>query len=132
MVKKTVTYTDYNGVERTEDFYFNFNKAELLEMEVSAVGGMSERIQRIIDSKDNHILIKEFKEIVLKAYGVKSEDGRRLIKNPELTEAFTQTEAYSQIFMELATDSDAAVAFMKGIIPQDMENKSSIPAPKNK
>lgn len=132
MVKKTVTYTDYNGVERTEDFYFNFNKAELLEMEVSAVGGMSERIQRIIDSKDNHILIKEFKDIVLKAYGVKSEDGRRLIKTPEMTEAFTQTEAYSQIFMELATDSDAAVAFMKGIIPQDVDNKSSIPAPKNK
>lgn len=132
MVKKTVTYTDYNGVERTEDFYFNFNKAELLEMEVSAVGGMSERIQRIIDSKDNHILIKEFKDIVLKAYGVKSEDGRRLIKTPEMTEAFTQTEAYSQIFMELATDSDAAVAFMKGIIPQDVDNKSSIPAPTNK
>lgn len=132
MVKKTITYVDYNGVERTEDFYFNFNKAELLEMEVSAIGGMSERIQRIIDSKDNHILIKEFKDIVLKAYGVKSEDGRRLIKTPELTEAFTQTEAYSIIFMELATDSDAAVEFMKGIIPQDIEGKSSIPAPNNK
>ena len=119
MIKKTVTYTDYNKVERTENFYFNLSKAEVLEMEMSTAGGMAESIQKIIDAKDMPAIIRVFKDLVLKAYGVKSDDGRRFIKSKELSEEFSQTEAYSQIFMELATDPDAAAKFIEGIIPKD-------------
>lgn len=124
MFKKTVTYTDYNDQERTESFYFNLTKAEVLEMELSTTGGLSAMIQGVIDAKDTPQLIKIFKELVLKSYGEKSADGRRFIKTPELTEAFAQTEAYSEIFMELATDDKAATAFVQGITPKGLENYS--------
>lgn len=117
MIKKTITYTDYNGVERTEDFYFNLTKAELMEMEIGTTGGMADMIKRIIDAKDAPAIIKIFKELVLKAYGEKSADGKRFVKSEEISNGFAQTEAYSQLFMELATDADAAAAFVNGIIP---------------
>ena len=117
MLKKTVTYTDYNGSERTEDFYFNLTKAEIMEMELSTSGGLAEMIQRIVKAQDAPAIIKIFKELVLKAYGEKSPDCKRFIKSEEISTAFSQTEAYSQIFMELATDSDAAAAFVNGIVP---------------
>ena len=120
MLKKKVTYTDYNGVERTEDFYFNLSKAELMEMELTTTGGLAEMIQKIVSAQDGPAIVKIFKDLVLKAYGEKSPDGKRFVKSQELTDAFTQTEAYSQIFMELATDADAATAFINGIIPADM------------
>lgn len=122
MFKKTITYTDYNDVPRTETFYFNLTKAEVLEMELSTTGGLSAMIQGVIDAQDTPQLIKIFKDLVLKAYGEKSPDGRRFIKNPEITEAFSQTEAYSDIFMELATDDKAATAFVQGITPKGLEN----------
>ena len=122
MFKKTVTYTDYNDVERTETFFFNLTQAEVLEMELSTTGGLSAMIQGVIDAKDTPQLIKIFKELVLKAYGEKSPDGRRFIKSPEITEAFAQTEAYSEIFMELATNDKAATAFVQGITPKGLEN----------
>lgn len=122
MFAKTVKYTDYNGVERTETFYFNLTKAEVLEMELSTTGGLSAMIQGVIDAKDTPQLIKIFKDLVLRSYGEKSPDGRRFIKKPELTEAFSQTEAYSDIFMELATDDEAAAAFVQGITPKGIEN----------
>ena len=118
MLKKTVTYTDYNGSERTEDFYFNLTKAEIMEMELTTVGGLSAMIEKIVAAKDGPTIIKTFKDMVLKAYGEKSADGRRFIKSPEIAEAFSQTEAYSQIFMELATDDEAAAKFVNGIIPE--------------
>ena len=120
MIKKTITYTDYNGVERTESFYFNLSKAEIMEMEMGTDGGMAESIQKIADAKDAPALIRVFKDLVLKAYGVKSDDGRRFIKSKELSDGFSQTEPYSQIFMELATDADAAAKFVNGIIPSDL------------
>ena len=131
MLKKTFTYTDYNGVERTEDHYFNLSKAELMEMELSTTGGLAEMINKIVAAQDAPAIVKIFKELVLKAYGQKSDDGRRFIKSQELSDSFAQTEAYSQLFMELATDADAASAFVNGIVPA-MEGKSSIPAPANK
>ena len=118
MLKKTITYRDYNDVERTEDFYFNLTKAEILEMEASKVGGLSNIIQTIVNSQDASEIIPLFKEIVLKAYGEKSLDGKRFVKNKEITEGFAQTEAYSQLFMELATDDKAATAFINGIMPK--------------
>lgn len=120
MLKKTVSYTDYNGVERKEDFYFNLSKAEIMEMELGTTGGLAEMIQRVVDAKDAPAIIKIFKDLVLKAYGEKSADGRRFIKSQELSDAFAQTEAYSIIFMELATDDKAAAAFVNGIVPADM------------
>lgn len=131
MLKKTFTYTDYNGVERTEDHYFNLSKAELMEMELSTTGGLAEMINKIVAAQDAPAIVKIFKELVLKAYGQKSADGRRFIKSEELSNDFAQTEAYSQLFMELATDADAAAKFVNGIVPP-MDNKSSIPAPANK
>lgn len=119
MLKKTVTYTDYNGVERTEDFWFNLTKAEIMEMEMSISGGLTEMITRIVAAQDAPAIIKVFKELILKAYGEKSLDGKRFIKNEEISQNFSQTEAYSQIFMELATDADAAAKFVNGVIPAD-------------
>ena len=109
MLKKVITYTDYNGNERTESFYFNLTKAELTEMELTTEGGLAEMIQNIIDAQDTPAIIKIFKDLVLKSYGEKSADGRRFIKSDELKEGFAQTEAYSNLFMELATDSDAEI-----------------------
>lgn len=120
MFKKTVTYTDYNGVERKEDFFFNLSKAELMEMEMGTTGGYAEMIQKIVNAKDAPSIIRIFKELVLKSYGVKSDDGKRFIKSQELSDAFSQTEAYSQIFMELATDDKAAAEFVNGVVPAEL------------
>ena len=124
MKKETITYTDYNGVERTEDHFFNLSKAEIMEMELSIDGGLSETINRIINAKDVPALIKLFKKLLLDSYGVKSPDGKRFIKSEELSTEFAQTEAYSQLFMKLATDADAASAFVNGIIPADLADKA--------
>ena len=121
MLKKIITYTDYNGVERTEPFYFNLSKAELMEMELGVTGGMTEMLNKIINAKDGPSLMKTFKEMIMKAYGVKSDDGKRLIKSEELSIAFTQTEAYSVLFMELITDDKAAADFVSGIIPNEIQ-----------
>lgn len=120
MLKKTVTYHDYNDVERTEDFYFNLSKAELLEMELGTSGGLAEMIRKIVAAQDGPSIVRVFKDLVLKAYGEKSPDGKRFIKSHELAEAFSQTEAYSQIFMELATDDKKAAEFVNGIVPSEM------------
>lgn len=125
MIKKTITYKDYNQVERTEDFYFNLSKAEVMEMEMSTSGGLAEMITRIVAAQDQPAIIKIFKDLILKAYGEKSPDGKRFIKSDELSIAFSQTEAYSQLFMELATDAEAASAFVNGIVPADMAKQAA-------
>lgn len=117
MIKKTITYEDYNGVERTEDFYFNFSRAEVAEMELSVNGGLTEMINKIVASKDQPALIRTFKDLVLKAYGEKSDDGKRFVKSDEIKTAFSQTEAYSKLFMELATNAEEAAKFFNGVIP---------------
>ena len=120
MLKKTITYHDYNGVEYTQDFYFNLSKAEIMEMEMGTTGGLAEMITKIVAAQDASAIIKIFKDLILKSYGEKSADGKRFIKSDEISTAFTQTEAYSELFMELATDAEAAAAFVNGIIPADM------------
>ena len=129
MIKKTITYTDYSGNERTEDFYFNLSNAAIMEMEMSTTGGLAEMIQKIVAAQDSPAIIKIFKDLVLKAYGEKSPDGKRFIKSEELSIAFSQTEAYSQLFMELATDADAAAKFVNGIVPSNMSNQKASPMP---
>ena len=120
MLKKTITYTDYNGNSRTEDFYFNLTKTELMKMEMGTNGGLSEMVKSIIAAQDQAALIQIFEDLILKAYGVKSLDGKRFEKSTQLSEAFAQTEAYDQLFMELATDADAAAQFINGIVPAEM------------
>lgn len=129
MLAKTITYTDYNGEERTETLYFNLSKAELMELEMSVDGGWAERMQKIVDAKDLPTLSRIFKDIILKSYGEKSADGRRFIKSDALSQSFAQSEAYSELFMELLTVDGAAADFMSKIIPQE---KKTIPAPADK
>ena len=121
MLKKTMTYTDYNGTERTEDFYFNLSKAELMEMELSVNGGLAEMLQNIVNAQDSPAIVKTFKEIILKAYGRKTPDGRGFEKSEELSRAFSQTEAYSDLFMLLATNAEEAAKFVNAIVPQDTQ-----------
>lgn len=120
MLKKTITYVDYNDEERTEDLYFNLTKAELMEMELGTTGGMGEMIKRIIDAKDTPAIAKIFKDIILKSYGVKSPDGKRFIKNDTLREEFEQSPAYSEMIVSLFTDTKAASDFMNAIVPADI------------
>ena len=120
MLKKTITYTDYNGETRTEDFYFNLSKAELAEMELSSEGGLEAYINKIVNTRDRKRLVELFKQLILMSYGEKSLDGRRFVKNDEIRNGFAQTEAYSELFMELASNADAASAFVNGIVPQNI------------
>jgi len=125
MLKKAIRYIDYNDVERTEEFYFNLSKAELAEMELSTKGGYAEMLKRIVEAEDAPTVIAEFKDLILKSYGKKSDDGKRFIKSKELSEEFSQTEAYSELFMELAVDADAASAFVNGVIPAQLQPAES-------
>ena len=120
MLKKLINYVDYDGKERSENFYFNLTKAELMDMELGTVGGMQQLIQLIIDKQDVPEIIKAFKKIIMMSYGEKSPDGRRFIKSDALSEAFAQTEAYSNLYMELISDASAAAAFINGIVPADV------------
>lgn len=126
MIKKNITYTDYNGVTRTEPFYFNLSKSELMEMEFGTVGGFTDMVQKVVATQDLPSLIKIFKDFVLKSYGIKSDDGRRFEKSEELATAFSQTEAYTTLFMELATDSKAASEFINGVVPAEVAKEMSV------
>lgn len=131
MLKKTITYHDYNGVEYTQDFYFNLSKAEIMEMELGTTGGLAEMIQKIVAAQDAPSIIKVFKDLILKSYGEKSADGKRFIKSDEISTAFAQTEAYSELFMELATNAEAAAAFVNGIVPAEMAKEAATPVLKS-
>lgn len=130
MIKKTITYSDFNGNERTEDFYFNLTKAEITKMELSTKGGLAEMIQRIVAAQDTPAIIEVFEDLIKRSFGVKTPDGRGFVKRNEDLEAFMSTEAYSQLFMELATDSDAAAKFVNGVVPADMAKQAAIEAAK--
>lgn len=130
MLKKTITYTDFNGRERTEDFYFNLTQAELAQLESSVPGGISEYIQQIKDAENVPELVNLFKRIILMSYGEKSEDGKRFMKKKNgelLADVFESTEAFSVLFMELATNEDAATQFINGIVPKDTAPKQLPP-----
>ena len=123
MLKKTITYTDYDGNIRKDDFYFNLTKAEVMEMEMGTTGGMRKMLEKIVQEQDSKRIVETFKDIIIRAYGEKSPDGKRFAKSKEIADNFMQTEAYSELFMELATDADAAAAFINGIIPQSLAEK---------
>lgn len=127
MLKKTITYTDYNGNKRTEDFWFNLTEAEITEMQLGVHGGYTAMLNKIIAAQDTPTLIKIFKDLVLDAYGEKSADGKMFVKEDRdgyrLSNAFKQTEAYSILYMELATDADAAAKFVNGIVPAEISKQ---------
>lgn len=123
MFKKSITFTDYNDNLRTEEHYFNLTEAEIAEMELSTVGGLTQMLQGMIEAQDMPAIVKFVKELIMKSYGKKSPDGRRFIKSAELSEEFAQTEAYSKLFMELSTNADATSAFVNGILPPDLRKK---------
>lgn len=126
MIKETLTYTDYNGNERTEDFYFNLNKAEIMKMEMSTAGGLAEMIQRVVAAQDQPAIIQIFEDLIQRSYGVKTPDGRGFMKRKEDLDAFVCTDAYSELFMKLATDADAASRFVNGIVPPDMAKQAAL------
>lgn len=119
MFKRPITYTDYNGKTVTEDHYFNLSRAELMELELTTPGGWVESIQKMTESEDPTGLFQTFKDLILRSYGVKSPDGKRFIKSEENRIAFEQTEAYSQLFMELLQSPEVAAEFLKQLIPQN-------------
>jgi len=118
MIKWPITYTDYNGEERTEDFYFNLNKAEIMEMNLNVNGALSEYYKRLVDLHDGKQIAEEYKNLILKAYGEKSLDGRRFIKSQQLRDEFEQTEAFAELYMQLATEDGAAARFIEGVLPK--------------
>lgn len=126
MVAKTLTYEDFNGNQITETFYFNLSKAELIDMQLSVEGGMDKLMQKISEEKDPAKLLSLFKMFILKSYGIKSEDGKRFIKDDALTEAFTQTNAYSDLYMSLLSDTNNAINFITGIVPDIPELNQKI------
>ena len=121
MLVKKIKYTDYNDVERNETFYFNLSKPELIELQASQEGGLSEYINKIAEEQDMKKIIEFFKTIINISYGCKSADGKRFVKSKELTEAFMQSEAYSELFMELSSNAEAAAEFVNGIVPKDLK-----------
>ena len=137
MLKKTVTYTDYNGVETTEDLYFNLSQAELIDMEINYEGGLAAGIQKAVETQDTHTVMKIFKDLIVKSYGVKSPDGKRFIKSEDVVKAFTESEAYSVLFIELLQNPNAAEEFINGITPnlpqgaQKLPTYKPAPAPMN-
>ena len=124
MFKKTITYLDYNGQERTEDFYFNLSKSEMIMLESTTPGGYVAMLQRIIDSKDNTALMKTFTDLIKRSYGVKSDDGTRFVKNEQVVDDFMNSAAFDQMFTEFLTDENAASDFAKGIMPQDLTRQN--------
>lgn len=128
MLKKNIKYTDYNGVKREDTHYFNLSKAEIMEMELSTVGGFAEMVEKVVKAQDTPTIVAIFKDLILKAYGEKSPDGKGFMKLDEegrpLSRKFSQTEAYSVLFMELATDAEAAAAFINGIVPADVAKEA--------
>lgn len=123
MYKKKITYTDFNGNERTEDFYFNLSRSEMIMLESTTPGGYAAMLQRIIDSKDNTSLMHEFTNLIKMSYGVKSEDGKHFIKNNEVVEDFMNSAAFDQMFTEFFTTENAASDFANGIIPQNIDRQ---------
>lgn len=125
MIKKEITFEDFDGEMRTESFYFNLTRAEIAELELMTEGGLEALINKMIETKNKPELVKLFKKLILMSYGEKSSDGRRFVKSDKLIEEFTQTNAYSELFMELATNADSALKFINGILPKELQEAAN-------
>ena len=123
MLKKTIKYTDFNGMEREEDFYFNLTKSELTEWQLSKEGGLDTMLERIVKEKKVPEIIRYIKEFILRAYGEKSDDGKHFMKSKEISDAFYCSEAYSELFMDVASSPESAMAFINGVLPEDVRRQ---------
>lgn len=130
MLKRSITYKDFDDREVTEIFYFNLSHSEMIELEAKYRGGNF--LQRIVDSDDREEIIKQFKDIILRSYGEKSEDGKRFVKSDKIREEFSQTAAYDALFLEVATNTDRAAEFMLGVIPKDLAENVKKQSPEDK
>ena len=128
MIKWPITYTDYNGETHTEDFYFNLSKAEVMEMNLQHNGTYRQYLERIVEQRDGAKMAEIFRNIILLSYGEKTPDGKRFVKSHELSEAFHQTEAYSELYMQLLTDETAAPKFIEGVMPKIEGAGAPVPA----
>ncbi len=129
MLKKTITYTDYNDSQRTDEFYFNLSKPELIRMQLGEKGGLDAQLQSVIKSQDGAQIMKFFEEIISTAYGIKSPDGREFTKSEELSRAFLQSSAYEQLYEELMSDESKAADFINAIIPKDKSSAITVTTP---
>lgn len=120
MIKKLITYTDFNGAQQTDELYFNLSKAELTELQVSVNDGLDKQLKEIVTNGNAAEIIKMLKTIIAKSYGIRSEDGKRFIKREELSRDFLDSAAYDELFIQLASDPNAAMEFIKGILPADI------------
>ena len=126
MLKKTITYNNpFTDEEVSEIHYFHYSKAELVELEMSEEGGLSEALPKIIETRDGKVIMSMFKDIILNAYGKRSDDGKRFVKTPEIRQEFESSEAYSTLFMELVTDAGKAAEFVNGIIPKGLAEEAA-------
>lgn len=126
MLKKTMTTVDFGGTERTEDYYFNLTKAEIMEMQLCTDGGFVETVKKIVEAKNQLELTRLFKKIICASYGVLSPDGRKFVKNQQVLDDFMATQAYSDLYIELLSgDGKAAEDFVDGILPKDLTNEAA-------
>lgn len=132
MIKRNITYEDFDGVERTEPFYFNLSKSEIVELEVEIDGGLSGFLRRIVETSDHKELVGQFKRLILLAYGIKSDDGKSFKKNEQLREDFAQTAAFDALFMELSTNANSAAEWVNGVIPKALAEEAQKEALKQK
>ena len=121
MLKKTFQYTDFNGNEQEETFYFNLSKSEVIEYELQERAGMSTTLQRIVEERDNQKILAHFKDLVMKSVGRKSDDGRRFVKNDEIREDFLASPAYDEMFIWLMSEPGAGAEFVNNVLPQDAD-----------
>jgi len=124
LLKKTITYTNFDGNEVTETHYFHLSKADLIKMEVSRKGGLQAYLEEVVRSQDGKQIIETFEMLIRESYGMRTEDGR-FFKNPADANAFMSGEAYSELFMSLVTNADAAAEFVNGIIPSGLEQEAA-------
>ena len=129
MLKKTMTTVDFGGTKRTEDYYFNLTKAEIMEMQLTTDGGFTQMIQKVTDAQNQQELVHLFKAILCKSYGVLSQDGRKFIKNQAILDDFMATQAFSDLYMELLSDEKVAADFFNGVLPEDIKNEQQAAAP---
>ena len=125
MLKKTIKFTDYNGNERTKDFWFNLNRAELAEMELRQKNGMDAMLNKMVEEEDRDKLITFFKDLIKMSIGEKSDDGQYFFKDEEIVRKFIASEAYTELWLELINSTEAAVAFVNGIIPQSLAEEAA-------
>ena len=126
MLLKTITFLDLDGNSLTEDFWFHLSKAEVTEMELEQDGGLTAHLTHIVESENASAIIGTFKDIITRSHGLRNEDGKGFDKSPEISRKFLQSDAYSELFMELVTDADASADFIKGIVPTNMIAKGAV------